>query len=123
MGIELLAGTDSGNAAAFEHGRYHGREAEILVKEIGMSPMEAIMSFTSRNAKVIGLDGQVGEIAAGKLADIIVWNRNPLDDIRVLQQPDLLAAVIKDGRLIDRSVVGFRPLEAEPGRANVTPQG
>ncbi|WP_298727594.1 amidohydrolase family protein [uncultured Ferrovibrio sp.] len=123
MGIEILVGTDSGNAAAFEHGRYHGREAEILVNEIGMSPMEAIVAYTSRNAKVIGLDGQVGEIAPGKLADIIIWDKDPLADIRVLQKPELLSAVIKDGRVIDRSVVGFRHLETEPGRANITPQG
>ena len=45
-GIRILAGTDSGNAAAFEHGRHHGREAELLVREIGMRPMEAIVAFT-----------------------------------------------------------------------------
>ena len=123
MGIEILAGTDSGNAAAFEHGRHHGREAELLVNEIGMSPMEAIAAFTSKNAKVIGLDGKVGVIANDMLADIIIWDKDPLADIRVLQKPELLSTIIKDGRVVDRSVVGFRKLEKEPGRANVTPQG
>lgn len=122
-GITILAGTDSGNAAAFEHGRYHGREAELLVKMIGMTPMEAIMACTSLNAQVIGLAGKVGVIAPDMLADIIVWDKDPLADIRVLQQPDLLAAVIKDGRLIDRSREGFRKLDVEPPRANITAQG
>lgn len=122
-GITILSGTDSGNAAAFEHGRYHGREPELLVKMIGFTPMEAIMACTSRNAVAIGLEGKVGVVAPGMLADIIVWNRDPLADITVLQQSELLAAVIKDGRLVDRSVEGFRALEAEPARANITVQG
>jgi len=122
-GITILAGTDSGNAAAFEHGKYHGREAELLVKMIGMTPMEAIMACTSLNAQVIGLAGKVGVIAPDMLADIIVWDKDPIADIRVLQQPELLAAVIKDGRLVDRSREGFRKLEAEPPRANITAQG
>ncbi|WP_372052970.1 amidohydrolase family protein (plasmid) [Tistrella mobilis] len=117
-GIEILVGTDSGNAAAFHHGRHHGREAEILVREIGMTPMEVLTAFTSRNAKVIGLDGQVGVIAQGMLADVIIWDADPLADITVLQQPERLKAVVKDGRLIDRSsTAGFLPLESEPRRA------
>ena len=122
-GIELLAGTDSGNAAAFEHGRYHGREAELLVKEIGLTPMEAIHACTRLNAKTIGLDGKVGVIAPGMLADILVWDENPLADIRVLQHPQKLAAVIKDGRVVDRTREGFRRLDAEPPRANISAQG
>jgi imidazolonepropionase-like amidohydrolase len=122
-GITILSGTDSGNAAAFEHGRYHGREPELLVKMIGFTPMEAIVACTSRNAVAIGLEGKVGVIAPGMLADVIVWNRDPHADITVLQHPELLAAVIKDGRLVDRSVEGFRSLAIEPQRANVTVQG
>lgn len=122
-GINILSGTDSGNAAAFEHGRYHGREPELLVKMIGFSTMEAIMACTSRNAATIGLEGKVGIVAPGMLADVIVWNRDPLADITVLQHPEHLAAIIKDGRLIDRSFEGFRPLQTEPPRANITLQG
>lgn len=116
-GIPILVGTDSGNAAAFEHGRYHGREAEILVKEIGLTPMEVLVAYTSQNAKVIGLEGRVGAIAPGMLADIIIWNQNPLEDITVLQRPSQLTTIIKDGRVVDRSIEGFRHLENEPQRA------
>ncbi len=122
-GITILCGTDSGNAAAFEHGRYHGREPALMVSEIGMTPLEAIRSCTSLNAKVIGLEGKVGIIAPGMLADIIVWDKNPVADIGVLARPELLAAVIKDGRVIDRGYEGFRALDAEPSRANITAQG
>jgi len=122
-GISILAGTDSGNAAAFAYGKYHGREAEILIREIGFSPMEAIKACTSQNARTIGLEGKVGVIAPGMLADIIVWNDNPIDDITVLQRPEGLSVVMKDGRIIDRNLEGFRRLETEPPRANVVAQG
>lgn len=123
MGIPILYGTDSGNAAAFAYGKFHGREAELLCKEIGLSPMEAIVAATSLNAETIGLKGKVGAIAPGLLADIIVWNEDPLRDITVLQKPGLLAAVVKDGRLVDRDAQGYRALAAEPPRANVVVQG
>ena len=122
-GIPILYGTDSGNAAAFAYGKYHGREAEILVREIGLTPMEAIVACTSGNARAIGLAGEVGTIAPGKLADVIVWDRDPVEDITVLQRPELLHAVIKDGRPIDRTREGFRALESEPPRANIVAQG
>jgi len=122
-GITLLAGTDSGNAAAFSYGTYHGNEPELLVKHIGLSPLEAISACTSLNARTIGLDGRVGVVAKGMLADIIVWDKDPVADISVLQHPEWLSAVIKDGRLIDRTHEGFRTLEVEPPRANVSLQG
>ena len=122
-GIPILVGTDSGNAAAFGYGKYHGLEAEIFVKHLGFSPMDAIVAYTSLNARVIGLDGRVGVIAPGKLADIILWDEDPLADITVLQRPNQLTAVIKGGRVIDRTAEGFRRLEHEPRRARVTSQG
>jgi len=122
-GIPILYGTDCGNAAAFAYGRYHGREAEILVKEIGFSPMEAIVAATSLNARTVGLQGRVGTVAAGMLADIVIWGADPLRDITVLQKPDHIAAVIKDGRLIDRQSTGYRRLDVEPPRANIVAQG
>jgi imidazolonepropionase-like amidohydrolase len=123
LGIEILVGTDSGNAAAFEYGKYHARELEIFVKEIGFTPMEAIIAATKLNARVIGLDGKVGTIEAGKLADITIWDADPIADIRILQQPEKLHLVMKDGRVIDRSFEGFRHLEVEPPRANISSQG
>ena len=85
--------------------------------------MEAIVACTSGNARTVGREGEVGIIAPGKLADIIVWDRDPLEDISVLQRPELLHAVVKDGRLIDRRMEGFRALASEPPRANMLAQG
>jgi hypothetical protein len=59
----------------------------------------------------------------GGIFDAADPNADPLADIAILQQPDQLAAVIKDGRLIDRNAEGFRRLADEPPRAGITLQG
>src|SRR5215470_7789766 len=101
LGIRLLVGTDTGNNAFTPHGELHAKELEIFVKHGGYSPMEAIVAATRDNAMALGLEGQVGEVATGKLADVIVLNRDPLADITVLQGGRHLTWVIKDGRVVD----------------------
>ena len=56
-GIAVLSGSDTGNASAFAHGRWHGKEAELFVREIGMTPMEAVLANTSGNAAMVNLAG------------------------------------------------------------------
>jgi imidazolonepropionase-like amidohydrolase len=120
-GIPVLSGSDTGNASAFAHGKWHGKEAELFVDEVGMTPMEAILANTSRNAWLIGLQDEIGLIAPGKLADIVVWNSDPLADITVLQRPDEISAIIKDGRFVDRAAAGgFLKLGDEPPRAHLS---
>jgi imidazolonepropionase-like amidohydrolase len=122
-GIPVMSGSDTGNASAFSHGKWHGKEAELFVNEVGMTPMEAIVANTSRNAWLIDLDGGVGVIAPGKLADIVIWNSDPLADITVLQRPGEISAVIKDGRIIDRAAHGFRELAENLPRARMLSTG
>jgi imidazolonepropionase-like amidohydrolase len=116
-GIEILGGSDTGNAAVFVHGRWHGKEAELFVKELGMTPMEAIVANTSKNAAMVGLKDKVGVVAPGKLADIVVWDNDPIKDITVLQRPTEISVIVKDGKIVDREVEGFRHLKEEPKRA------
>jgi imidazolonepropionase-like amidohydrolase len=117
LGITVLAGTDTGNSFAFRHGAHHGYEAEIMVKHVGLSPMEAIVANTSQNAWTVGLENEVGVLEPGKLADIIVLKGDPLADITVLQDPKNLAMIIKDGVIIDGDaenwedqLASFRPV-------------
>ena len=77
LGIKLLVGTDTGNNTFTRHGELHAKELEIFVKYGGYTPMEAIVAATRDNAFAVGLEGQVGEIAPGKLADLIVLNKDP----------------------------------------------
>src|SRR5260370_280067 len=67
----------------------------------GYTPMEAIVAATRDNAYAVGLEGQVGELAPGKLADLIVLNKDPVSDITVLQGGKHVSWVIKDGKIID----------------------
>jgi len=101
LGIRLLCGTDSGNNSFMPWGELHAKEAEILVKYGGFAPLEAISMTTKGNAFAVGLEGEVGELKPGKLADVIVLERDPVADIAVLQGGRHLAYVIKDGRPID----------------------
>lgn len=119
MGIEILSGTDSGNLAAFDLGQHHGREAGILVREIGLTPMEALVANTRLNARVVGLAGRLGAIEKGMLADIVLWDADPLADISVISKPEHVRTVIKDGEVIDLTSEAFLPLEREPGRSPV----
>ena len=77
LGIRLLVGTDTGNNEFTRHGELHAKEIEIFVKYGGYTPMEAIVAATRTNAYAVGLEGQVGELAPGKFADLIVLNKDP----------------------------------------------
>lgn len=100
-GITLLCGTDSGNNTFNPHGQLHAREAEILVEYGGYTPLEAIAACTSGNAFAMGLQGQVGELKPGMLADVILLDADPSTDIRVLAGGKHLTGIIKDGQVID----------------------
>jgi imidazolonepropionase-like amidohydrolase len=122
-GIAILSGSDSGNASAFAHGSWHGKEAELFVNEVGMTPIEAIAANTGRNAWLIGLGGEIGVIAPGRLADIVIWDGDPTADITVLQRPDEISVIIKDGRMVDRAAAGgFLQLSEEPPLARMLAQ-
>ena len=80
-GVTLVLGTDTGGVTG---GQFFGLgsqiELELLVTKAGLTPMQAIVIGTQNAAKVVGLD-QLGGIAAGKSADFMVLDANPLDSI------------------------------------------
>jgi imidazolonepropionase-like amidohydrolase len=100
LGITIMCGTDSGNSPLMPYGQLHAHEAEILVRYGGYTPLEAIAAGTRNTAFAMGLEDELGTIAPGMLADIIVLKSDPLADIRVLQGGQHLAAVIKDGTIV-----------------------
>jgi imidazolonepropionase-like amidohydrolase len=106
--LKFLAGSDTGNNPFMRYGELHTKEAEILVNHAGYSTMEAIVAMTRNNAWVMGLEDELGEIRAGCLADILILERDPLADLRILQGGRHLAHLIKDGRIVD---LGRRPVE------------
>lgn len=103
-GIPIVAGTDQ-----VVPGFSLYREIELYVKS-GFTPMEAIQAATIVPARVMKLDKESGTIAAGKRADILVLDRDPLDNIRNIRTGK---TVIAAGRIYDTAQLwqsmGFKP--------------
>jgi imidazolonepropionase-like amidohydrolase len=98
-GVNIAMGTDTSFDPDMGRNAY---ELEVYVS-LGMTPMEAIVATTNNAAKAIGLSKQVGTIEAGKQADIIAVDGDPLADIRVLQHREKIAIVMKGGKVfVDR---------------------
>jgi len=93
-GVKIAFGTDAGT---FEHGT-NAKEFGLMVG-FGMTPMDAIRSATVVTADLFGLSAEAGTLEAGKLADIVAVQGNPLEDIAVLQQIDF---VMKGGKVAKR---------------------
>lgn len=94
-GVPFMTGTDSGFAVT-PYGEWHARELELLMTYAGHSSLEAIRAATSNSAVALGLDGQVGTVAAGQIADLLLVDGDPVADITVLQDRNRLT-VIADG--------------------------
>jgi imidazolonepropionase-like amidohydrolase len=99
-GVPLLAGSESGFSIT-PYGDWHYRELEVYVRELGLSPLQAIQCATQTNAFALRLEGQVGEVAPGKLADLIVIDGDPSKDVTVLGDKARIRHVFLGGREID----------------------
>ena len=94
LGVRVVAGTDAG-------GWFHGNNSIELdmLADAGMTPMEAIVAGTGEAAACCGLGADLGTLEAGKLADVIVVDCNPLADITALQDRDNIRLVMKEGAI------------------------
>ncbi len=90
-GVRIAFGTDAGVS---KHGR-NADEFEMLVK-FGMTPMEAIKAATVNAADLLGLSDQIGTLEAGKQADLIAVDSDPLADVTSLKK---VGFVMKGGRV------------------------
>ena len=91
-GVRIVAGTDAGG---FVHGD-NARELELMVAK-GMSTMLAIQAATGHAAECCGIGKETGTIKAGKQADILVVDGDPLANISVLRDRSKLALIMKGG--------------------------
>ncbi|MHA6794308.1 amidohydrolase family protein [Pseudonocardia bannensis] len=98
-GVKMVLGTDTGFSVA-PYGEWHARELELLMDYAGLSSLEAIQAGTQHGALMLGLDGQVGVIAPGMIADVIVVDGDPVADITVLQDKRRIETVVQDGRVV-----------------------
>lgn len=93
-GVKIAMGTDAG---VFKHGT-NLRELELMV-EHGMTPMEAIIASTKTAAECMGIQN-VGQIKEGFLADFIIVDKNPLEEIGSLKNNDSILVVGKEGKIL-----------------------
>jgi imidazolonepropionase-like amidohydrolase len=101
LGVKIVAGSDTG---------YGRTSVTTLAREVvslssaGLTPLEALQAATTRNAELLQRESQIGQLAAGFEADVLVVGGNPLEDIRVLLDPLM---VISNGTVaLDRLSYG-----------------
>lgn len=112
-GVELLVGTDTPVQFCPPGFALH-QELELLV-QAGLTPAAALTAATRNNARSLGQADQLGSIAAGKLADLVILNADPLADIRHTRD---IFRVIRSGRVVNPSELRSRSGERPASRSN-----
>ena len=94
-GVAILAGTDLGNPYLYPGSSLHD-ELALLVRA-GLSTLDALRTATLNPARFLGLSDTFGTVAQGKVADLVLLDGNPLDDIANTQQ---IYGVVASGRYL-----------------------
>ena len=97
MGVGILAGTDNGNPYCFPGFSLHDELA--LLVDSGLTSLQALQAATLNPAKFFNRLNVLGTIEKGKIADLVLLDANPLDDIHNTRKID---AVITNGVFLDR---------------------
>lgn len=92
-GVKIAMGTDAGVMA---HGT-NLRELGLMC-DIGMTPMESIVASTKVAAECMGWEDKVGTLETGKFADLVIVKKDPLADIRILEDKSSFLTIMKDGK-------------------------
>ncbi len=112
-GVQLLPGSDTPNPYCFPGFSLHD-ELELLVKA-GLTPTEALQTATRNPAKFLGLQDSLGAVEPGKIADLVLLEANPLEEIGNTRK---INAVVAAGKLIDKATLQamLAQIEATAGR-------
>jgi imidazolonepropionase-like amidohydrolase len=110
--VLISAGTDGDTPAADPYPALF-EELELLVRRAGFTPLEAIRAATEIGAMSMGQGETQGVIAPGRLANLVVLERDPLADIANLRS---VALVVKNGRRFARA--DYRPITPEEAAAD-----
>lgn len=95
---DITLGVGSDSSVTYVTHSNTWRELDCLVRFGGLTPAQALHAITQANARILGLDHQIGSIAAGKSADLVVLELNPLETLRTLQHP---VTVVARGHVIE----------------------
>lgn len=97
MGIPIAMGSDAATPY-----NYHGDNAMELVwlGEAGLTPMQVIVAATANAARALGWDSWLGTLEPGKVADLLVIDGNPLENLRILADRRTIRLVFKEGQIV-----------------------
>ena len=96
-GVKFVTGMDAGMTNAnFDDFAYI---PQVMVEEMGITPMEAIVCSTQTSAECLGLEDEIGALEVGKSADVLIVNGNPSEDITALHDVN---TIVSQGRVIKR---------------------
>jgi imidazolonepropionase-like amidohydrolase len=98
-GVPFLAGTDTASGVYVFPGFSLHEELQRFVAA-GFTPLEALQTATLNPARFLGLESMLGTVERGKIADLVLLDANPLDDIRNTQK---IAGVLANGRYFSRA--------------------
>jgi imidazolonepropionase-like amidohydrolase len=99
MGVRTLAGTDFGTPFSYPGFSLHD-ELEALVNQGGLTPFESLQTATKNPPYFFGMQDQIGTIEVGKLADLVMLDGNPLENISNTRKID---SVVLNGKLLSRT--------------------
>ncbi len=96
-GVPIAMGSDAGTPL-----NYHGENSLELywMQQAGLATMDAIVAGTRNAARALGWDSWLGTLEKGKVADLIVFDANPLEDLRTIADKKRLQLVMKDGQIV-----------------------
>jgi imidazolonepropionase-like amidohydrolase len=95
-GLKVLPGGDYG--FPFNPNGRNARDLELFVQHFGYTPVEALSAATLLGGELMGMGAELGQVKPGFLADLLLVDGDPTEDVTVLQDRQRLRAIMKDGR-------------------------
>jgi imidazolonepropionase-like amidohydrolase len=95
-GLRVLPGGDYG--FPFNPNGRNARDLELFVQHFGYTPAEALSAATLLGGELMGMGDELGQVKPGFLADLLLVDGDPTQDVRVLQDRHRLRGIMKDGR-------------------------